>query len=236
MIEKIKELIRGFFGKEMANADKLGHDPFKGHCDASTGKSFFDESLAEYVGWKPGEPCNSDTDGEPCEIDFITIACDRKPGVKIWTLRLIPTLMVCETLGGRGVTRPTDMEDVRKGVKCGYEVKTAPTSAPIYVRKLHGCLQLCSAEVTLNSEPTEYITVVVTDEPNVGWTVASVHPGEAGGDIGKYLMHAVHYMRKEDASPVKGYADGDEFDPDLVVGGVPDWVFEHLVQDPAGVL
>jgi len=231
MIKRIKELIRSFFSKEMDNSDKLGHDPFAGHCDASAGKSYFDDALAEYVGWQPGEPCNADADGEPCDIDFVTIGCDKKPGVQIWTLRLVPTLMVGGARG-RGVTRTTNMEDVRKGVKCGYEVKTAPTPAPIYVRKVHGCLQLCSVDVKTNSEPTEYITVVITDEPNVGWTVASVHPGNAGGDIGKYLEHAVHYRCKGDPSPVKGYGEGEEFDPDLLVGATPDWVFEHLVKDP----
>lgn len=236
MVEKIKELIRGFFGKEMANANKLGHDPFKGHLAPSMGKSYFDDSLAEYVGWTGG-PCNADTDGEPCDVDFITIGCDKKPGVQIWTLRLIPTLMVCETLGGRGATRPTTMEDVRNGVKCGYEVKTAPTPAPIYVRNVHGCLQLCSTDVKLNSEPTEYITVVVTDEPNVGWTVASVHPGEAGGDIGGFLKKVAHYKsaldRDDGVPPVNGYQEGDLFDPDLLVSAAPDWVFEHLVKDHA---
>lgn len=97
----------------------------------------------------------------------------------------------------------------------GFETKTTVSlDAKLVVKSVHGCLQLCAqAEDTdiLNAS-TYSATVILTNEGEAGWCLATAFPGLPGVDIGKELADA-------------GYKEGDTVSPWDIP---PEWT-DHLV-------
>lgn len=98
----------------------------------------------------------------------------------------------------------------------GIETKTDPTdtSVEMVVKEVHGCLQLCAAaeDVKILKTETNVVTVIITNEGEAGWCLATSFPGAPGINIGKELADA-------------GYSDGDK----VGVKEVPYAWLEHLV-------
>lgn len=229
IIDKIKALVREMFASEMIVSDNLHHDPFKGHIedDHPAGKSYFgilDE--AEYVGYDSGDGfCNAGS-GMPNDIALRKVSEQESDSVRIIVFEAIPTRIVFEGCGAIALYRDAN-DDEKDPIPVGFDVVTKRTCSlcDVVVKTIHGCLQLAAPKggFELVENETTRFTVVLTKEDQ-GWAVASVHPGEAGEDIGKYLAEA-------------GFVDGEKFynldldDEEQKVVNPPSWLFDHLVEE-----